>query len=359
MAKRRQRPAALLLYALSVAVFVEGASRLMLRSEWFLKSGIRESNVYFRLNWVERHRKGMEIARRFDAYHPTRGWTLVPGLRDLRGGQGETVSSNSRGVRGQREYATEKPAGVQRIVVVGDSFSFGEEASDEETYAYLLEQRLPNTEVINLAVHGYGHDQMLITLREAGMQYHPDIVLLGFLMTDMVRNTLAFRDYAKPRFELRGNELELRDSPVPAPETVMRAEPWRLYTLDVFRLFYESFEWRSGRLKRRMDELTLAILDEMVRTTKGANAIPLFVYLPERGELQADPNTPSWGERFLLPYCGSRAVRCLSVRAAFVAAAARGQSLYGKYHFSAAGHAVVANEVQRYLAEGIAAPPRK
>jgi hypothetical protein len=40
---------------------------------------------------------------------------------------------------------------------------------------------LPHTEVINMGVHGYGHDQMLILFGEEGVKYEPDIVILGFL----------------------------------------------------------------------------------------------------------------------------------------------------------------------------------
>jgi hypothetical protein len=50
---------------------------------------------------------------------------------------------------------------------------------------------------INMGVHGYGHDQMLILFGEEGVKYEPDIVILGFLPLDMARNVLKFRDFAK------------------------------------------------------------------------------------------------------------------------------------------------------------------
>ena len=55
---------------------------------------------------------------------------------------------------------------------------------------------LPQAEIINMGVHGYGHDQMLIFLKEEGIKYKPDIVLLGFLHMDMFRNMLDFRDFS-------------------------------------------------------------------------------------------------------------------------------------------------------------------
>jgi hypothetical protein len=68
------------------------------------------------------------------------------------------------------------------------------------------------TEVLNLGVHGYGHDQMLLYLREEGLRYRPDVVLLGFVQIDMPRNQLSFRDYAKPRFGVR-RRLSRRNVP--------------------------------------------------------------------------------------------------------------------------------------------------
>ena len=79
--------------------------------------------------------------------------------------------------------------------------------SDHETFPHVLEQLLAPAEVVNLGVHGYGHDQMLLRYRAEGRRYAPDLVLLGFVADDVGRNLLAFRDYAKPRFLLEGGAL--------------------------------------------------------------------------------------------------------------------------------------------------------
>lgn len=88
---------------------------------------------------------------------------------------------------------------------------------------------LPHTEVINLGVHGYGHDQMLILLKEEGVKYEPDIVILGFMPIDMSRNLLKFRDFAKPRFILKGGKLKFTGSPVPRPEDILRWDWARIF----------------------------------------------------------------------------------------------------------------------------------
>ena len=92
---------------------------------------------------------------------------------------------NSRGLRGKRDFPYTKNKNKVRILILGDSFTFGDEVSDDETYSARLQAMLPHTEIINMGVHGYGHDQMLILLKEEGIKYQPDIVILGFLALDM------------------------------------------------------------------------------------------------------------------------------------------------------------------------------
>ena len=216
-ADKLRRGLAWALYALALGMAFEGASRLALSNEAFLRRVSANDDPSWRLRWIARHGASGRLQYEIDEWHPTRGWALKPNLRDVPVPGGKLLNSNSKGVRGRREHAGEKAPGTTRILVLGDSFTFGEDVGDDETYSHHLEQLLPGTEVINLGVHGYGHDQMLIYLREEGIRYRPDIVILGFLTGDMERNVLSFRDYAKPRFVLDGGKPALRHSPVPPP----------------------------------------------------------------------------------------------------------------------------------------------
>ncbi len=49
---------------------------------------------------------------------------------------------NSQGMRADRDYRHEKPPGVRRILVVGDSFTVGYEVDVEQTLAMVLEREL-------------------------------------------------------------------------------------------------------------------------------------------------------------------------------------------------------------------------
>jgi hypothetical protein len=186
-----------------------------------------------RLQWVRGRQRGRQFVYRFDVHDPLRGWGVQPGLRDLEVFDGKRLSTSSRGLRGAAERAYEKEPGVTRVVLLGDSYTFGDEVSDDETWAHHLERLLPGTEVLNLGVHGYGLDQALVYLREEGVRYRPDVVLLGFVWFDIHRNLFAFTNYAKPTFAVVDGQLRLGNVPVPHPETVLGREVYRSKALDL------------------------------------------------------------------------------------------------------------------------------
>ena len=76
-------------------------------------------------------------------------------------------------LEGKTEHQYQPTPGRHRIVTLGDSYTFGDEVSDDETYSHYLERCLPDTEVMNFGLSGYGHDQMLLYLEQEGVKYHP------------------------------------------------------------------------------------------------------------------------------------------------------------------------------------------
>lgn len=95
------------------------------------------------------------------------------------------ASLNNHGYRGE-EFSETKSGGTVRILIIGDSMTFGWGVSDKETYPYLLEEKLKtngysNVEVINggyagsLSVDGY-----YVYLKNRGLKLKPDIIILGF-----------------------------------------------------------------------------------------------------------------------------------------------------------------------------------
>jgi hypothetical protein len=107
---------------------------------------------------------------------------------------GVPVRTNALGFRDDREYSLEKAPGAFRIIILGDSVTFGHGSVYEHTYPRLLEDRLNawkprvNWQVWNLGVPGYNTSQELAYLREVGQAYRPDLVIVGFYGNDVVDN---------------------------------------------------------------------------------------------------------------------------------------------------------------------------
>ena len=153
---------------------------------------------------------------RFNGYHPLLGYDGLPNVRGRFHGQ--TVTHNSQGNRGD-EVGFEKPAGVKRVVVIGDSQAWGYGVADDETIPARLSKLLnegggARYEVVNLGVGGYGTDQAFLKYLVQGRRYAPDIVVLTVFKNDPVENarTVAW-GVEKPRFYLVDGRLCLGNVP--------------------------------------------------------------------------------------------------------------------------------------------------
>ncbi len=105
------------------------------------------------------------------------------------------VAINKSGLRADREFAVEKPPGVRRLAVFGDSYLLGYEASFEDMATTQIERALRNAkcpvEVLNFSVSGFGTAEMLMTLEKNAMRYAPDAVLFQWHHTDPDDNLRA------------------------------------------------------------------------------------------------------------------------------------------------------------------------
>ncbi len=345
-----RRGIAVVLYLLGVLLFLESASRAVLAvDDLFARVATPDDDIWWRRQWQRRRTHEIPIYYSFDDPHPTRGWAVKPNLRNLPVFGGKVLSSNSGGARGAREYAEPKPDGVVRVLVFGDSLTFGDQVSDDETYVAHLQATLSGTEVLNLGVHGYGHDQMLLYLKEVGARYKPDVILLGFTTIDMERNLLGFRDFMKPRFDLVRDHLVFRNTPIPEPRVVRARDPYRSRLVDLGTLLYDRLRWRSDGRAERMEAVTGAILDEFRRTAVALAAVPVFVFLPIEDEITLPETRPSPEERFFFRYCRDRGIQAIDLRPVFQAWLKRGVALKDVGHWDPLEHRIAAEGIQAYL----------
>jgi hypothetical protein len=92
---------------------------------------------------------------------------------------------NSHGFR-DVEHTVAKPAGVVRIIVLGDSMTFGHGVADDEIWPRrLAELAGPQVEIIIMAQNGWGTADHLDVLRRKGIAYDPDLVAVGVVENDL------------------------------------------------------------------------------------------------------------------------------------------------------------------------------
>ncbi len=118
---------------------------------------------------------------------PVLGWRARPHhvfVHKLHGGRATTIRTNGQGFR-DRDRDPARRLGQHRILVVGDSFVFGWGVENDETFVHRLDQQLAGTEVVNLGVTGFNLAQEHALLRQEGLAYQPDLVLLAFCQNDV------------------------------------------------------------------------------------------------------------------------------------------------------------------------------
>ena len=103
---------------------------------------------------------------------------------------GTRVKTNHAGFRADSDYAIPKPAGILRIVALGDSFTFGYGVEYEQTWTRQLEHRLGErlgrrVEVLNTGVGGYNTVNEVALLEDRGLSYDPDLIILFWCGNDV------------------------------------------------------------------------------------------------------------------------------------------------------------------------------
>jgi carbamoyltransferase len=309
---------------------------------------------------------------------PLIGYRYVAGTRmslPRPGGGRYEIAVNSAGIRSNREFAAQKPAGTRRIIVLGDSMAAGQFVSNDQRFSELIERRHPHVEVINLALEGSGTDQQILLYEHVGLRFEHDFVVILPFLQNIRRNLVAAREAIdpktgatvlrpKPRFELIDgglvlrppSEADARSAPTDAPQTAgvrLKSTITRMPGADLLkRVGYAVMPWEPfpeyrdpasdgwqlmAALIRRLQQLAgprpvvvaPVFYSNYVRYRMALNYLDRFASLVDPPGLQlAD----------LLPYfrkLGREGVRCF-------------QDPFDM-HFSSDGHLVLADALESEL----------
>lgn len=313
------------------------------------------------------------------------------------------IHINAHGLR-DVDHGYEKPIGVERVMLLGDSFIEALQVPLADTITRRLQAALgQHVEVIGTGVSGYGTASELLFLRREGLRYDPDVVVLGFYPgNDVKNNSPTLEDTLRPVYDSHGRLLRVEQPAGLRGGLSQEGKGWRahwqsyqyirqlilrhpglagpLHRLGLMRatgprtaperdgipVDYWVFapqpdgEWQLAWAR------TEGLLDEMRATLAEAHKHFIVMLIPTRYEVYPDswqqtiavypamrnrtwdPTAPR--ER-MLAWCQAHAVSCLDLYPAFRAAAGGAAPLYFQHdgHWTATGHAVAAKGLAEFL----------
>lgn len=335
--------------------------------------------------------------------HPNGLWQLSKtlGCRMTPGFDGTHVAPEFRvrvriseqGLR-DRAYGPKRP-GRFRVLALGDSFTFGFGVDAEDAYPKQLERLLranrrgSEYDVINAGAPGYATNQELQYLKEDGLAYQPDLVLIGFFAANDVKDNLLPPDrftivggylYDKQGYEqaVRLRRQRFGQLPIPFKDTLWaHSHAYRFFADRYHRWLVES-----GRRTQPVEspspastpvpvaspappptpgidpevfEVTERLLLETVETARTHRAAVALVLIPDIKQV----NNPTgrwraaWEE--LTTFAAAHQIPVIDLAPAFLEANRAGQTpmlwFMTNNHWTAAGHRLAATLIYRALVQ--------
>lgn len=205
-------------------IILELGARLMRGPEWLTEWP----------NLVTVHRAGSatDVARHA-VHDDALGFAPLPGARLLnlaRETDGIRQTNASHDVQGLRMAPEGAPLSLPgpAILAAGDSFTYGAEVDDADTWPVALQSILGQS-VVNAGANGYGIDQIVLRAEKVARTVHPGVIVVAFIYDDLRRAEMSRVWGAnKPYFDVAGETLTLRNVPV-SPPTATQAPltPWQ------------------------------------------------------------------------------------------------------------------------------------
>lgn len=168
------------------------------------------------------------------------GWNHIPNLDIVRRNTNSEewrVITDKNGIRGSSVWENETNL---RVLILGDSFAFGEGISIIYRFDSIIKDKMSFLSTINLGVMGYGSDQQLIGARNFffSLRKNDIILILTFYndFYDILRKSFSGR--VKPWFELSGKKGLIEHRPEISWIDVLRDKSY------ICALLLTSFEKR-------------------------------------------------------------------------------------------------------------------
>jgi hypothetical protein len=211
------------------------------------------------------------------------------------------MTHRSNGLRITHPLDTYPSTGKREIWIFGCSFTQGWTLEDNQTYPWLLQDRLKDYEVVNFGVAGYGTIQSLIQYREAIQRdKKPAVAVLAYGSFHDIRNTVT-RRWIKQRLSTTGGNalgaLKLPYATLPGKrklEILYKSSTYFWSPVlhhSAFANFLDDTYNKSLEKTYKSHEVSAALIEEFSQLCK-SSGIPLVV-----AGIYADPATSEMLER--------------------------------------------------------------
>ncbi len=203
------------------------------------------------------------------------GWTMIPNSKFHFTTENRHITyySNEKGYRVSQDYNVLNKNDATKVLVLGDSYMWGYGIEYENTFGGILNKSKEKLDVTNLAMPGFGVDQMYLSLIHWGLYEKPDLIVLGIHTDDFFRGFTNHTLFFKPVFKNVNGKLILK-SPLEKPSSIYRFIEVKS---RIFDLYKDGDEWlgRNYGLGSWWNFNKL-ILGEIIQTCE-LNNIPLLV----------------------------------------------------------------------------------
>lgn len=312
--------------------------------------------------------------------HSTRVWALRPGYSKK--WAGTQVDINDKGLRDEAiEYA--KPAGEFRILFLGGSVTFAYSVDVEKGYVSLTENLLQKSwgderhekiRTINTGVGGYSTFQQLQYLKEEGVKFAPDVVILDFGLNDVLERYLIVKDYGGTGTFRGGQktEIDLTETKTFAEKVhkflVNLPRKTALYSVaryikvrmvakkqgqaDVKEQVWMAKKLIEGEENPKLKAAWKQTLDELhqfVTVSREAGALPILMVYPYRIQVELGAKT-SRPQDILKDFAKQEGIDIIDLMTAYAPHPAA-DLFIDEDHPTVFGHRVAAAEIGRRLSE--------
>ena len=258
------------------------------------------------------------------------------------------ITINADTLNERFNYTTGKPEGTFRIIVLGDSWTYGMFMNTENNYSEVLEDLLNNEldcktirkfEVINLGVPSYDIRYAVERFRLRGAKYNPDLVLWHLIENDFQE----INEFLKPRTKWLAEQASVEGG-----DSDGRRGSWREFTKPPDELEFEIWQ-RAVRdqFEEYGEEGVAQYQEEALRLINEYYQGPLVVFSLIHESKIEDKYKPIV-ERFVASRANTYFYESeLSLRP---------DGVLPDWHPNIGGHTMIAHELLRYVTENNLVP---